>query len=182
VYELEGHPDYDYCYGDVVVRLSPVSVCLETASVGESTEKSTQKIEESGIKINVNVQTGETCVQFSDLSWVGNITGLKNGDIEVTWADGMVSMVCSFCRFIFSFLCYFFLLSLCIYTHKHTHIYIYIASYLSHWKLKNCLKYFNDWWKFKHSKFFKCLELDMWIVDKCGWLNRHAHFWVTSRV
>ncbi|KAH1035518.1 hypothetical protein GYH30_055478 [Glycine max] len=93
VYELEGHPDYDYCYGDVVVRLSPVSVCLETASVGESTEKSTQKIEESGIKINVNVQTGETCVQFSDLSWVGNITGLKNGDIEVTWADGMVSMV-----------------------------------------------------------------------------------------
>ncbi|KAG4398122.1 hypothetical protein GLYMA_10G282000v4 [Glycine max] len=94
VYELEGHPDYDYCYGDVVVRLSPVSVCSETASVGESTEKSMQKTEESGIKIDVNIQTGETFVQFSDLSWVGNITGLKNGDIEVTWADGMVSMVC----------------------------------------------------------------------------------------
>ncbi|KAG4398118.1 hypothetical protein AAZX31_10G267500 [Glycine max] len=93
VYELEGHPDYDYCYGDVVVRLSPVSVCSETASVGESTEKSMQKTEESGIKIDVNIQTGETFVQFSDLSWVGNITGLKNGDIEVTWADGMVSMV-----------------------------------------------------------------------------------------
>ncbi|KAL2996343.1 hypothetical protein AAZX31_10G267500 [Glycine max] len=90
VYELEGHPDYDYCYGDVVVRLSPVSVCSETASVGESTEKSMQKTEESGIKIDVNIQTGETFVQFSDLSWVGNITGLKNGDIEVTWADGMV--------------------------------------------------------------------------------------------
>lgn len=28
-------------------------------------------------------------MEFSDLSWVGNITGLKNGDIEVTWADGM---------------------------------------------------------------------------------------------
>ena len=70
VYELEGHPDYDYCYGDVVVRLSPVSVCSETASVGESTEKSMQKTEESGIKIDVNIQTGETFVQFSDLSWV----------------------------------------------------------------------------------------------------------------
>ncbi|KAL0386858.1 UNVERIFIED_CONTAM: putative ubiquitin-conjugating enzyme E2 23 [Sesamum radiatum] len=40
VYELEGHPDYDYY-----------------------------------------------------LSWVGNITGLKDGDIEVTWADGMISTV-----------------------------------------------------------------------------------------
>ncbi|KAL2996340.1 hypothetical protein AAZX31_10G267500 [Glycine max] len=56
VYELEGHPDYDYCYGDVVVRLSPVSVCSETASVGESTEKSMQKTEESGIKIDVGPQ------------------------------------------------------------------------------------------------------------------------------
>ncbi|XP_020211246.1 probable ubiquitin-conjugating enzyme E2 23 [Cajanus cajan] len=102
VYELEGHPDYDYCYGDVVVRLSPVSVCLETASVGESTEKSKQKSEESGIKKELKIQTGaskienvsdDISVQFSDLSWVGNITGLKNGDIEVTWADGMVSTV-----------------------------------------------------------------------------------------
>ncbi|GAB4838546.1 Probable ubiquitin-conjugating enzyme E2 23 [Ancistrocladus abbreviatus] len=67
VYELEGHPDYDYCYGDVVVRLSPVSAPGETAHSGSG--------------------------EFSDLSWVGNITGLRNGDIEVTWADGMVSTV-----------------------------------------------------------------------------------------
>ena len=97
VYELEGHPDYDYCYGDVVVRLSPVSVCSE-ASVGESTEKSKQENEESGMKKEAKSQTenasaGETDEEFSDLSWVGNITGLKNGDIEVTWADGMVSTV-----------------------------------------------------------------------------------------
>ncbi|RHN82558.1 putative aminoacyltransferase, E1 ubiquitin-activating enzyme [Medicago truncatula] len=97
VYELEGHPDFEYCYGDVVVRLSPVSVCLE-ASVGESTEKSKQENEENGHKNEAATQTekassGETDVEFSDLSWVGNITGLKNGDIEVTWADGMVSTV-----------------------------------------------------------------------------------------
>lgn len=102
VYELEGHPDYDYCYGDVVVRLSPVSVCLE-ASVDVSVEKSKQENEESGIKKEAKIQTGtrniksasagEDGVEFSDLSWVGNITGLSNGDIEVTWADGMVSTV-----------------------------------------------------------------------------------------
>ncbi|KAK7343340.1 hypothetical protein VNO77_12003 [Canavalia gladiata] len=103
VYELESHPDYDYCYADVVVRLSPVSAGLETASVGESSEKSKKKNEESGIKKEAKNQTdtskvesvsgGETCEEFSDLSWVGNITGLKNGDIEVTWADGMVSTI-----------------------------------------------------------------------------------------
>nr|KYP69189.1 putative ubiquitin carrier protein E2 23 [Cajanus cajan] len=79
VYELEGHPDYDYCYGDVVVRLSPVGIKKEL------------KIQTGASKIE-NV-SDDISVQFSDLSWVGNITGLKNGDIEVTWADGMVSTV-----------------------------------------------------------------------------------------
>ena len=119
VYELEGHPDYDYCYGDVVVRLSPVSVCLETDSVGESSEKSTQRNEEFGIKKEMKSRTGsskaenasggESCAEFSDLSWVGNITGLKNGDIEVTWADGMVSTVCLLHRFTLTFIRDFFL-------------------------------------------------------------------------
>ncbi|XP_023732352.1 probable ubiquitin-conjugating enzyme E2 23 isoform X2 [Lactuca sativa] len=68
VYELEGHQDYDYCYGDVVVRLPSADVAGLTDG-------------------------NEVKGDFSDLSWVGNITGLRNGDIEVTWADGMVSMV-----------------------------------------------------------------------------------------
>ncbi|KAK7291383.1 hypothetical protein RIF29_06478 [Crotalaria pallida] len=103
VYELEGHTDYYYCYGDVVVRLSPASVCIETASVGESIENLKQKNEDRGTKKEAKSRTGttkvenasggETCEEFSDLSWVGNITGLMNGDIEVTWADGMVSTV-----------------------------------------------------------------------------------------
>ncbi|WJX21529.1 putative ubiquitin-conjugating enzyme E2 23 [Trifolium repens] len=97
VYELEGHPDYDYCFGDVVFRLPPVTVCSE-ASVGESIEKSKQENEECRLNKEAGNQTesasaGETDVEFSDLSWVGNIIGLKNGDIEVIWADGMVSTV-----------------------------------------------------------------------------------------
>ncbi|KAL9244843.1 hypothetical protein vseg_018564 [Gypsophila vaccaria] len=96
VYELEGHPDYDYCYGDVVVRLSPVVVATIADRVTCDLE---------GKLVNSNLSNGvkedgkegaadkEACSEFSDLSWVGNITGLRNGDIEVTWADGMVSTV-----------------------------------------------------------------------------------------
>ncbi|XP_071701637.1 probable ubiquitin-conjugating enzyme E2 23 [Rutidosis leptorrhynchoides] len=80
VYELEGHQDYDYCYGDVVVRLSSVSSAV---SGGENGSELTDENEVKRDLVN----------EFSDLSWVGNITGLRNGDIEVTWADGMVSMV-----------------------------------------------------------------------------------------
>ncbi|KAL7585031.1 hypothetical protein Lser_V15G43746 [Lactuca serriola] len=35
----------------------------------------------------------EVIRDFSDLSWFGNITGVRNGDIEVTWAGRMVLMV-----------------------------------------------------------------------------------------
>ena len=48
-----------------------------------------------GCKNDEGASAKEACMDFSDLSWVGNITGLKNGDIEVTWADGVVSTVCS---------------------------------------------------------------------------------------
>ncbi|KAK4258478.1 hypothetical protein QN277_004921 [Acacia crassicarpa] len=102
VYELEGHPDYDYCYGDVVVRLLPVSVSSDTGA-GEAAEISKHNNEENGVERGMkykidsgkvqNASNDETHMEFLDLSWVGNITGLKNGDIEVTWADGMVSTV-----------------------------------------------------------------------------------------
>ncbi|KAF7143438.1 hypothetical protein RHSIM_Rhsim05G0054000 [Rhododendron simsii] len=103
VYELEGHPDYDYCYGDVVVRLLPVSVTSDTAASGGSVEEAKlmagpNNVERDpkkhlGHEETEGASTNEACMDFSDLSWVGNITGLRNGDIEVTWADGMVSTV-----------------------------------------------------------------------------------------
>jgi ubiquitin-conjugating enzyme E2 O len=92
VYELEGHPDYDYCYGDVVVRLSPVFLPLqeEDSSQKNGSEDSKQVDDHKTVE---GESTDEIHKDFSDLSWVGNITGLRNGDIEVTWADGMVSLV-----------------------------------------------------------------------------------------
>lgn len=99
VYELEVHPDYDYCYGDIVVRLSPVTTALPASSAGNSLEKEAEQ--DSGHKDTECHQEAIVCdkaenevdTNLSELSWVGNITGLKDGDIEVTWADGMVSTV-----------------------------------------------------------------------------------------
>ncbi|KAK6240731.1 Ubiquitin-conjugating enzyme E2 - like 10 [Theobroma cacao] len=103
VYELEGHPDYDYCYGDVVVRLSPASVPMQSASGEGFIEEPKQEDGSKEIKRDLKKCSGsnkvegespnEASMDFTDLSWVGNITGLRNGDIEVTWADGMVSTV-----------------------------------------------------------------------------------------
>ncbi|KAK8564355.1 hypothetical protein V6N12_036481 [Hibiscus sabdariffa] len=104
VYELEGHPDYDYCYGDVVVRLPPafpvqsVSVSEEGSLVEPKPEDALKELKRdfkrnSGNNKVEGAPLNETSIDFTDLSWVGNITGLKNGDIEVTWADGMVSLV-----------------------------------------------------------------------------------------
>ncbi|KAH7690018.1 ubiquitin-conjugating enzyme E2 O protein [Dioscorea alata] len=100
-YELDGHPDYDYCYGDVVVRLAPASDSAENAYCGSPDNESNQQIDptEEGAASkedsNVERQTDKDAsgANFTSLSWVGNITGLHEGDIEVTWADGMVSMV-----------------------------------------------------------------------------------------
>ncbi|KAG7027026.1 putative ubiquitin-conjugating enzyme E2 23, partial [Cucurbita argyrosperma subsp. argyrosperma] len=103
VYELEGHPDYDYCYGDVVVRLSPVSDSIEALSSENNTEELNQQSSTNGVmscpeKVSGSLKieypsSSDDCFDFSDLSWVGNITNLKNGDIEVFWANGMVSTV-----------------------------------------------------------------------------------------
>ncbi|WCJ39907.1 ubiquitin-conjugating enzyme 23 [Euphorbia peplus] len=100
VYELEEHPDYDYAYGDVVVRLSPVTISAQSTTDGESVEQNRETARNDSEKVRKrpghkeeDVSGDEACTDFSDLSWVGNITGLRNGDIEVTWADGMVSTV-----------------------------------------------------------------------------------------
>ncbi|KAL0334566.1 UNVERIFIED_CONTAM: putative ubiquitin-conjugating enzyme E2 23 [Sesamum radiatum] len=101
-YELEGHPDYDYCYGDVVVRLSPVSLptkmnsfvhSIENTPLMSPDEYKTDKGKHHQSKSIENTSARDMSIEFSDLSWVGNITGLKDGDIEVTWADGIVSTV-----------------------------------------------------------------------------------------
>ncbi|XP_013714448.2 probable ubiquitin-conjugating enzyme E2 23 [Brassica napus] len=93
VYELEVHPDYDYCYGDIVVRLSPVTMALPASSEATEQDNGHQDAEYHQEAIVRDKEQNDVDMNLSELSWVGNITGLKDGDIEVTWADGMVSTV-----------------------------------------------------------------------------------------
>ncbi|CAL9158497.1 probable ubiquitin-conjugating enzyme E2 23 [Musa acuminata AAA Group] len=101
-YELERHADYDYFYGDVVVRLPPVSDDIPNSEVPTETQGNqldTQKTADDSSKEYVEISEenraldNEACEDFTSLSWVGNIVGLQDGDIEVSWADGMVSKV-----------------------------------------------------------------------------------------
>ncbi|GER35902.1 ubiquitin-conjugating enzyme family protein [Striga asiatica] len=94
VYELERHPDYGYCYGDIVVGLSPISLPDKMNSFVHSVENPILSSDDAESGKERNAENGnDMSTGFSDLSWVGVITGLKNGDIEVTWADGMISIV-----------------------------------------------------------------------------------------
>ncbi|XP_057805932.1 probable ubiquitin-conjugating enzyme E2 23 [Salvia miltiorrhiza] len=98
VYELEGHPDYDYCYGDVVVRLSPISIpdkmdSVENVPISNPDELKQENGEHNEWECTETTLDHDESTEFSDLSWVGNITSLRDGDIEVTWADGMISTV-----------------------------------------------------------------------------------------
>ncbi|BBN16839.1 hypothetical protein Mp_7g09720 [Marchantia polymorpha subsp. ruderalis] len=113
VYELVEHPDYSYCLGDVVIRLTPSPMASdETPFMDESDAAVSSGVEETS---EVDADENEACTSRSssdkllkqsakrkgrsskvvnqDLSWVGVITGLQDGDIEVAWADGMVSKV-----------------------------------------------------------------------------------------
>ncbi|XP_010922564.1 probable ubiquitin-conjugating enzyme E2 23 [Elaeis guineensis] len=99
-YELDGHPDYDYCYGDVVVRLPPISTSGDTSNIEGHMEKQEQQVdpveaEGDGGRENdgaEQVLKDEDSLNFA-CTWVGNIIALEDGDIEVQWADGTVSKV-----------------------------------------------------------------------------------------
>ncbi|XP_006643704.1 probable ubiquitin-conjugating enzyme E2 23 isoform X2 [Oryza brachyantha] len=97
-YELDGHPDYDYCYGDVVVRLPSVSLPLESTYRDNTMEldKNLNSTEASATPVadaEEQFPQQESSLEFTSLSWAGNIVGFQDGDIKVIWGDGSVSKV-----------------------------------------------------------------------------------------
>ncbi|KAH9291898.1 hypothetical protein KI387_042915 [Taxus chinensis] len=107
VYELAEHPDYSYCIGDIVillpsVRETPVGSgivnqfqrkeCLKNLDTEKDDVSLEPNVGERGLRRMKNVRRSG-CVKESYFSFIGYIIGLKDGDIEVAWADGMVSKV-----------------------------------------------------------------------------------------
>jgi len=102
-YELDGHPDYDYCYGDIVVRLPPVSPVIESTNNKDQMELDRTVDASEGFAASNDAPSNtsaseqllqkESCSQFTSLSWAGNIVGFQDGEIEVIWGDGSISKV-----------------------------------------------------------------------------------------
>ncbi|XP_062192129.1 probable ubiquitin-conjugating enzyme E2 23 [Phragmites australis] len=102
-YELDGHPDYDYCYGDVVVRLPSVSLPSESTNSDNKMELDRNVDSSEGLAasdvapLDVSAEEQfpqkESSLVFTSLSWAGNIVGFQDGEIEVIWGDGLMSKV-----------------------------------------------------------------------------------------
>ncbi|KAM0880114.1 hypothetical protein ACQ4PT_027962 [Festuca glaucescens] len=102
-YELDPHPDYDYCYGDVVVRLPSVSHPLEPTISGSTMEVdnnvdlaevlAASNTVPSDVEAEQQLSQKESSSEDTGLSWVGNIVGFQDGEIQVVWGDGSLSKV-----------------------------------------------------------------------------------------
>lgn len=93
-YELVEHPDYCYCFGDIVFRL------MQNQS-DDQADKNTEAVVEERATEGKNYGSDEN--KFLDkcyLSCIGNVIDLKNGAVEVKWACGIISKVapCEICR------------------------------------------------------------------------------------
>lgn len=79
-YELLEHPDFGFCFSDVVFRLLPEGKNDINADTIVATETK-----------DTHTENDYSDAQF--LSSIGVVTGFKNGGVEVKWADGFASEV-----------------------------------------------------------------------------------------
>ncbi|CAH8331494.1 unnamed protein product [Eruca vesicaria subsp. sativa] len=79
-YELLEHPDFGFCFSDVVFKLSPEAKIDPNAGTIVATETKHQLTESD--------YSGAYC-----LSSIGVVSGFSNGVVEVKWANGSTSEV-----------------------------------------------------------------------------------------
>lgn len=90
-YELVEHPDYSCCFGDIVFKAAQKQLDYQA---DKNNAKSMTDLNEEAPPINRD----QTCYQNksvdnSYLSCIGNVTGFKDGDVEVKWATGLTTKV-----------------------------------------------------------------------------------------
>ncbi|EXC18111.1 putative ubiquitin-conjugating enzyme E2 24 [Morus notabilis] len=84
-YELVEHPDYCYCFGDLVFR--PVRNQFDDQA-DNNTEAMAEERAVEGYGSDEN-KFPQKCY----LSCIGNVIGFKHGAVEVKWASGIISKV-----------------------------------------------------------------------------------------
>ncbi|KAF8409268.1 hypothetical protein HHK36_005342 [Tetracentron sinense] len=101
-YELIEHPDYSFCLGDVVFRLEKNRCVVQTD--GQTENHGDHAIKGMGMdSVQLSGDGVLKSKSFSGdhneypnkcyLSCIGNVTGFKDGGIEVRWASGLTSKV-----------------------------------------------------------------------------------------
>ncbi|XLS61253.1 hypothetical protein HN51_015481, partial [Arachis hypogaea] len=89
-YELVEHPDYSFCFGDIVFAAQK--------QLGDEAGKDNGK-SVTDLKAEASLEDGNQvhCVdEFPDnpfLCCVGNVTGFEDGNMEVNWANGITTKV-----------------------------------------------------------------------------------------
>ncbi|KAG2410157.1 ubiquitin-conjugating enzyme [Vigna angularis] len=90
-YELVEHPDYSCFFGDIMFKAAQKQLGNQA---DKETEKSVTDVNAEAVPKNGN-QIGYQD-EFPDnyfMSCIGNVTGFKDGNVEVTWATGFTTKV-----------------------------------------------------------------------------------------
>lgn len=80
-YELVEHPEFSYCYGDLVIK--------NVDETDQHQHNSKPGMSEEG----THFSQPQTEFSLGFLSCIGCVTGLKDGAVEVTWASGLKTKV-----------------------------------------------------------------------------------------
>ncbi|XP_058771571.1 probable ubiquitin-conjugating enzyme E2 24 [Vicia villosa] len=90
-YELVEHPDFSCCFGDIVFKTAQKQVGYR-AEKNSANSMSDLNVEVPLIKlnqINYHNMSKDNC----HLSCIGNVSGFKDGHVEVKWATGLTTKV-----------------------------------------------------------------------------------------
>ncbi|KAK7400578.1 hypothetical protein VNO78_11788 [Psophocarpus tetragonolobus] len=90
-YELVEHPDYSCFFGDIMFKAAQKQLGHQA---DKEKAKSVTDLNAEAVPKNGNQKDYED--EFPDnyfMSCIGNVTGFKDGDVEVTWATGFTTKV-----------------------------------------------------------------------------------------
>ncbi|RDY02227.1 putative ubiquitin-conjugating enzyme E2 24, partial [Mucuna pruriens] len=90
-YELVEHPDYSCCFGDIVFKAAQKQLGYQA---DKDNAKSVTDLNVEAPLINQDqISYQNKSIDNSYLSCIGNVTGFKDGDVEVKWATGLTTKV-----------------------------------------------------------------------------------------
>lgn len=81
-YELVEHPDYPCCFGDIVFKAAQKQLSYQAEN------NNANSMSDLNVEAPLN-KSQDNC----DQSCIGNITGFKDGCVEVKWASGLTTKV-----------------------------------------------------------------------------------------